>query len=135
MFVQLAKNAVNAKFLVAALLLLGFATCAEAQTQTVDIDKANLAIKYTASVTPADGLRVKCGPTSGGPYTRTTDAPVTTTLIPVKQIIGGQSGNWFCVTVDFVQTASGALEGKGSNEVNFFAATAPSGIIEILIIP
>jgi len=134
MFVQPVKNAVNVLKFLAVLLPLGFATIAEAQTQTVDIDKATLAIKYTASVTQADGLRVKCGPSTGGPYTKSTDLPISASLVPVKQIIGG-NGQWFCVTVDFVQTASGSLEGKGSNEVNFFAVTAPSGIITISIIP
>ena len=134
MFVQLAKNVGCVKKFLAVILLAGFATHAEAQTLTVDINKAQLSIKYTTGVTPADGLRVKCGPSTGGPYNRSTDLPISATLVPVKQIIGG-NGQWFCMTVDFVQTASGALEGKGSNEVNFFAAVAPSGSIVISIIP
>jgi len=134
MFVQLVKNADVAKLFLAVILSAVFATYAEAQTVTVDINKAQLAIKYVAGVTPADGLNVKCGPTTGGPYSRITQTAIGTTLIPILKIVGG-NGNWFCVVTDFVQTASGPLEGRGSNEINFFAATAPSGIITISIIP
>ena len=134
MFARIAKFAVCVRLSLAALLMLGFAIHAEAQTVVVDINKAQLTIKYVAGVTPADGLNVKCGTVSGGPYVRTTQVTTSTTSIPVAKIIG-VAGNWFCLVTDYVQTASGPLEGKGSNEVNFFGAVGPSGIITISIIP
>ena len=100
----------------------------------IDINRATLAINYTPGITPADGLNIKCGLQTGGPYTRITQVALATKQVPVSTIIGA-NGSWFCVVTDYVQTASGPLEGKGSNEINFFAAVAPSGTIVISITP
>ena len=116
------------------LLMTSIVRAADAPLPPVDINRASMAINFTPGITPADGLNVKCGPTSGGPYTRITGIGITSTTVPVLKIIGG-NGSWFCVVKDFVTTASGQLEGQGSNEINFFAAVAPSGTIVISIIP
>ena len=131
MLVQNVKNVVGVAVLIASLLLNG--SVIHAAQAPIDINHANISLVYQAGVTPIDGLIVKCG-TSTLTYNRLTQFPAGTTLFPVAKVIGG-NGNWFCVIVDFVQTASGPLEGKGSNEINFFAAVAPSGIMTISIIP
>ena len=104
------------------------------QAEVFDLNKASIKIEYKTGATPADGLNVKCGPTSGGPYTRVTQVAIVSATVPVQKLVGG-NGNWFCVVTDFVNTASGSLEGKGSNEITFFVAVAPSGTIVISIIP
>ena len=134
MSVQNVKRGVSALSTIAAISLVMPALSAEPLLPPVDINRAIMAINFTPGITPADGLNVKCGLTSGGPYNRVTQLGIATTTVPVLKIIGG-NGSWFCIVKDFVQTASGQLEGQGSNEINFFAVVAPSGTIEISIIP
>ena len=114
--------------------VLALSVASTVQAEVVDLNKASIKIEYKTGTTPADGLNIKCGPTSGGPYTRSTQVALVTTTVPIQKLIGG-AGAWFCVVTDFVQTASGPLEGQGSNEITFFAAVAPSGSIVISIIP
>jgi len=133
--VRNAKRAVCALSTIAALSLASSVNPAVAPASPpYDINHAKLAWVYKAGVTPADGLNVKCGLTTGGPYTRITQVPITTLSLPLSSVVG-VSGTWYCVVTDYVQTASGQLEGQGSNEISFFAAVAPSGSIAVSIIP
>ena len=122
--------------LFASFVILGAASYAQGQVVVIDLTRAKLSWVWAPGpgAVVANGFNVKCG-TATGTYTRITNvANVATTTVDVKSAIAG-NGNWFCVVAPHVQTASGPLEGAGSNEVNFFAAVAPSGSIVLSITP
>jgi len=116
-------------------LLTGIST-ATAQVVVVDITRAKLNWTWTPAPnsTPADGFIIHCGAISSVYTKHTVIANPATRVSNIQPVIGG-NGNWFCNITVYVQTASGPLESEGSNEINFFAAVAPSGIITISITP
>lgn len=115
------------KFLLALLFVAGLAGAAEAQTVSVDINRAVLLWNWTPTVEsgPADEFRVYCG-TATKTYTKMASVAGTAREVPVKAAIGG-SGNWFCA----VTAANKHGEGGASNEVGFDAGAAPAGTISL----
>lgn len=117
------------KFLLALLFVAALVGAAEAQTVTVDINRAVLLWNWTPTVDsgPVDEFRVKCGSTAGV-YTRSTTIAGTAREMPVKAAIGG-SGNWFCS----VAAANKVGESVPSNELGFFAGVGPAGSISVTL--
>ena len=100
---------------------LGMASSVQAQSVSVDINRAKLSWTWAQGAGgAATEFRVKCGQTSGV-YTRTTIVAHPTMSVNVKDAITG-NGNWFCV----VTAANSFGESGASNEIPFVAGAAPS---------
>jgi hypothetical protein len=98
---------------------------ANAQTVTVDLNKAVLAWDWTKGAPPNDGdvrrFDIKCG-RQAGVYSATT--PINDPLsrsVKISQILNG-TGQWFCAVVAVNNYSPSGL----SNEVSFDAGAAPA---------
>lgn len=112
--------------------LVALGGLAEAQAVPVDYTKGHLAWTEDPLAGVPTSYTMKCGPTSGGPYTKTKNYPVAPPLttsagnIPISDLVT-VSGTYFCV----VSASSIIGESANSTEVTFQAgrlANVPTGL-------
>jgi hypothetical protein len=111
----------------AALVVIALAVLAshaDAQSISIDLNRAKLTWGWSQGAPPTDGIPaeflVKCGPSSGN-YTNISTVLYPVMEQPVRSAIGG-TGSWFCV----VTAANDFGESAVSNEVFFAAGAVPS---------